>query len=159
MPRVLGESKTLNLKRDTRHKITSTMRLVLLEESDLDTILAPLPLGTRRQPSTLNPQPSTLNPQPSTLNPQPSTLNTQLSTHNPQPSTLNPRPSTLNPEGTHPLGTRRLVKHAWLKEPPKAAADKAAVHKKDPSQAISVRERLEKPTAEKVPYLSLAFPG
>ena len=58
-----------------------------------------------------------------------------------------------------PLGTRRLVKHAWLKEPPKAGADKAAVQKEDPSQAISVRERPEKPTTEKVTYLSLAFPG
>ena len=69
----------------------------MLEESDLDTILAALPIATRRQPSTLNPQLSTLNPQPLTLNPQLSTLHPPPSTLNPQPSTLTSRPYTLHP--------------------------------------------------------------
>ena len=33
---------------ENRHKVSSMERLVLLEESDIDTILASLPLGTRR---------------------------------------------------------------------------------------------------------------
>ena len=60
----------------TRHRISSMARLVLLEASDLDIILAALPLATRRQPSTLNlhPSPFTLHHSPFTLHPTPYTL-------------------------------------------------------------------------------------